>query len=235
MKDLFFLLITLVVSAVAYFSSMNLYTPILVFVMYLMYYFIFGRKRLVRKEQLTRRIHVCYHFINAFIISMSVKESMEDAYQSGIRYEDKEIKEIAGGLENLKVSDRISYLREFFNLAVFKMFMNVLNLYQDQGGNILSMSEELISESTRIEKSLSESNAESNKHLVQFLLLWIMSSSVLLFIRFSISSFYETMIKSPIFAGFLLVFFILILFSIHLFIVRYSSIVVKEDRFHEQD
>ena len=145
-------------------------------------------------------------------------------------FEDKELNEITPELENLKVSDRITYLKEFFNLAVFKMFINVLNLYQDQGGNILSMSDELISESTRIVKSVSESLSESNRYLGQFLLLWIMSVAVLLFIRFSISSFYTSMLKSSVFVGFLIIFFILILFSIHLFIVRYSSIVVKEDQ-----
>lgn len=229
-RDLFFFFITLVVAAIAYVSSLNFYIPIFVVISYMFYYFLLGRKHLVKKQQLTNRIHACYHFINAFIISMSVKESLEDAYQSGIRFEDKELNELTPELEKLKVSDRILYLREFFNLAVFKMFINVLNLYQDQGGNILNMSDELISESTRIEKSVTESLAESNRYLGQFLLLWIMSSSVLLFIRFSINSFYLTMVQSPIFVGFLLVFFILILLSIHLFIVRYSSIIVKEDQ-----
>lgn len=229
-RDALFVLLTLLLAIVAYLTSFDIYIPIFVVASYLLYYFVLGRRYLIKKDRLARRIHACYHFINAFIISMSVKESVEDAYQSGIRYEDKELNEITENLENLKVSDRITYLREFFNLAVFKMFINVLSLYQDQGGNILNMSDELISESTRIEKSLSESLIESNRYLGQFLLLWIMSVSVLLFIRFSINSFYVSMSKSSIFVGFLLVFFILILFSIHLFIVRFSSIVVKEDQ-----
>lgn len=229
MKDVFYIFITLALAIVAYFTSLNIYIPIFVLLSFLLYYLLIGRKLLNKKEQIVRRIHACYHFINAFIISMSVKESLEDAYQSGVRYEDKELNEVTPQLENLKVSDRISYLREFFNLAVFKMFMNVLNLYQDQGGNILSMSDELISESTRIEKSVTESLSESNRYLGQFLLLWVMSVTVLIFIRFSISSFYVSMAKTPLFSGFLLVFFSLILFSIHLFITRFSSIVVKED------
>ena len=229
MKDVFYIFITLALAVVAYFTSLNIYIPIFVLLSFLFYYLLVGRKLLNKREQIVRRIHACYHFINAFIISMSVKESLEDAYQSGVRYEDKELNEVTAQLENLKVSDRISYLREFFNLAVFKMFMNVLNLYQDQGGNILSMSDELISESTRIEKSVTESLSESNRYLGQFLLLWVMSVTVLIFIRFSISSFYVSMAKTPLFNGFLLVFFSLILFSIHLFITRFSSIVVKED------
>ncbi len=230
MKSVIFVFITFGLAAIAYFSSMNIYLPLFVLILYPLYYFLIGRKYLSKKDQLVRRVHACYHFINAFIISLSVKESIEDAYQSGIRFEDKELNEMTPQIENMKVSDRIIYLRDFFNLAVYKMFINVLDLYQDQGGNILSMSEELISESTRIEKSVTESLSESNRHLGQFVLLWLLSISVLLFIRFSISSFYEIMVKSKIFILFLLVFFLIILFSIHLFIVRYSSIAVKEDK-----
>ena len=235
MKDLFYFFITIVLAAIAYLTSLDIYIPAFVILSYSVYYIFIGRKLLKKKEQINRRIHICYHFINAFIISMSVKESLEDAYQSGVRFDDKELNELTPELENLKVSDRISYLREFFNLAVFKMFMNVLALYQDQGGNILNMADELISESTRIEKSIIESNSVSNRSLGQFLILWMMSVTVLLFIRFSISSFYETMVKSSIFIALLLVFFVLILFSIHLFIVRYSKVTVKEDSVHEKN
>lgn len=230
MFDFIYILMVLVIAAVSYITSLNIYIPIVVLVTYLFYYFLFGRKILQKRNQLLRRVHACYHFINAFIISMSVKESLEDAYQSGIRFEDKELNEITNELENMKVSDRILYLREFFNLAVFKMFINVLNLYQDQGGNILNMSDELISESTRIEKSVSESISTSNHYLGQFILLWVMSIGILIFIRFSVDSFYQTMLKSSLFVGFLLVFFLVILFSIHLFITRYSKIIVKEDK-----
>ena len=125
MKDVFYIFITLVLAIVAYFTSLNIYIPIFVLLSFLLYYLLIGRKLLNKREQIVRRIHACYHFINAFIISMSVKESLEDAYQSGVRYEDKELNEVTAQLENLKVSDRISYLREFFNLAVFKMFMQL--------------------------------------------------------------------------------------------------------------
>ena len=98
-RDLFFFIITLVLAAIAYITSFDIYIPIFVVVSYLLYYFALGRKYLKKKEQLVRRIHACYHFINAFIISMSVKESLEDAYQSGIRFEDKELNEITPELD----------------------------------------------------------------------------------------------------------------------------------------
>lgn len=233
MRDLLFIFLSMIIGAVCYLASYNLYIALAIFLLYVLYYFVIGRRFITKRDHLILRIHASYHFINAFIISMSVKESIEDAYQSGIRYDHKEIKELIGPLDEMKVSDRLVYLREYFNLAIFKMFLNVFNFYQDQGGNILSMSDELIRESTRMEKNLTESIAMSNKHLGEFLVLWVMSIGVLVFIRFSISSFYTTMLKSSAFFIMLILYFILVLVSIHLFIVRYSTIVVKEDQYDE--
>ena len=75
MKDVFYIFITLALAVVAYFTSLNIYIPIFVLLSFLLYYLLVGRKLLNKREQIVRRIHACYHFINAFIISMSVKES----------------------------------------------------------------------------------------------------------------------------------------------------------------
>lgn len=188
---------------------------------------------LVNYHDKQQRIHACYHFINSFIISMSVKESVEDAYQAGIRSPNKELNEITNELTQMNAYDRIIYLRDYFNLGVYKMFINVLDLYQDQGGNILSMSEELISESTRIENVLTQSTSISSKYLGEILLLWILSFGILVFLRFSIAQFYDQMKTVPVFLVFISLFFVILLFSIHLFITRFTTIQVKEDRMDE--
>lgn len=233
-SDILFILLSVFIGVLGYLATNNLIFPIVIFVVYVLYYFIFGRKMLMNYHDKQRRIHACYHFINSFIISMSVKESVEDAYQAGIRCPNKELEEITNELTQMRTYDRIIYLRDYFNLGIYKMFINVLDLYQDQGGNILNMSEELIGESTRIEKTLTESTALSNKYLGEILLLWIMSFGILLFLRFSIAQFYDQMKSSPIFFAFLVAYFILLLFSIHLFIRRYTTIQVKEDRMNEE-
>jgi len=233
-SDIFFICISCLVAGLGYLATDLLIFPIVIFVVFILYYIIFGRKMLVNYKDKQRRIHACYHFINSFIISMSVKESIEDAYQAGIRCPNKELEEITNELTQMKAYDRIIYLRDYFNLGVYKMFINVLNLYQDQGGNILSMSDELISESTRIEKVLTDSTAISNKYLGEILLLWIMSFGILVFLRFSISQFYDKMKTTLTFLGFLVLFFILLLFSIHIFITRFTSIQVKEDKIDEE-
>lgn len=232
-SDILFIFISILSAGLGYLATDMIIFPIAIFLVFMLYYFIFGRKLLVNYHDKQQRIHACYHFINSFIISMSVKESVEDAYQAGIRSPNKELNEITNELTQMNAYDRIIYLRDYFNLGVYKMFINVLDLYQDQGGNILNMSEELISESTRIENVLTESTSISSKYLGEILLLWILSFGILVFLRFSIAQFYNQMKTIPIFLMFIGLFFVILLFSIHLFITRFTTIQVKEDKMDE--
>ena len=110
------------------------------------------------------------------------------------------------------------------------MFINVIRLYQDQGGDILAMSDALLREATRTEKSLTESVSISHRKLFEFGLLWIMSFAILLFLRFGISEFYTKMVMSNMFVALLVAFFIVSLISIHLFVCSYTSLEIKEDK-----
>jgi len=230
MIDLIICLICLAVGVIAYLSSSNLIIAIVILSIYLLYYFFVSRKMIKKYNRDINRIHSCYHFINSFIITFSVKESIEEAYISGIKTTNKDLIEETESLDNLKIYDRIVYLRKFFNLAIYKMFINILDMYQDQGGNILNMSDTLIREATRTEKSLTESTAIGRKQLLEFSILWGISFVVLIFLRFGISEFYSLMITSKLFISLLIIYFLLVLGSFHMFLLRFTNLVVKEDK-----
>ena len=227
--DIAFIVISLVTSAISYIASNNIFIPVGVLFVFELYYFVIGRKMIKKYLSKVNTIHCCYHFINSFIVTMSVKESLDDAYESGIRLENKEFNEETANLESMPIYDRIVYLRKYFNLAVYKMFINVLDLYQDQGGNILNISDALMRETTRTEKALADSVSTGEKHLFEFIVLWSLTFLILVFLRFGISEFYMVMLSSPLFMALLVFFFVLLLISIHVFLVRFSNITIKED------
>lgn len=228
-NDLIWILLIFVIGIIAFLTSSNLLISIAVALLYLAYYFFVARKRLNNYSNKIERIHCCYHFINSFLVTLSTKESLEDAYQSGLRIDNKKLNEISKSIENLSIYDRVIYLRTFFNLSIYKMFINILDLYQDQGGNILSMSGNLLRECTRVEKTLNESLSIGQKHIVEFLLLWVMSFGVVLFMRFGISEFYSMMVAKPVFLMLLFCYFMICLVSVHLFLVKYTNLTIKED------
>lgn len=227
--DVIWIVISLAISLIAYLTSMNYLIAIAILVIYVAYYFFLARKKFISYFSGIERVHSCYHFINSFLVTLSVKESLDDAFESGTRIENKKLNEIVLNISDLNIYERVSYLRNYFNLSIYKMFLNILNLYQDQGGNILAMSDNLIRECTRTENTLNETLSISRKHLVEFGLLWFMSLGIVLFMRFGISDFYIQMLEMPIFKIMLFIFFLICLFSIHLFITKYTDLTIKED------
>ena len=226
--SIIFIFIGFMLAAFCYLSTNNLIYAALVAGIFVADYFLLMRKRFVHYFALIERVHNSYHFINSFVITLSVKESLEEAYQNGIRINNARLNAETEQLNEMSVIDRIKYLKDYFNLSIYLMFLNVVDLYQDQGGNILTMSDNLIKECTRTEKTLTETLTIGNKHLKEFIILWVMSIAILIFMRFSLKDFYLTMLKSSLFGMLLFVFFLICIVSINLFVVVFTDLTVKE-------
>lgn len=227
--DFLWIVISMVIGLISYLTTGQFIIGLALVVIYISYYFLIGRKKFCKYYSEIDRVHYCYHFINSFLVTLSVKESFEDAYQSAIRVSNKALLEEVEGIKKFNVYDRVNYLRSFFNLAIYKMFLNILDLYQDQGGNVLSMSGNLIRECTRTEKILNESLSIGRKHIVEFLLLWVMSFGIVLFMRFGITDFYMMMLNNSLFVIMLFIYFLICLVSVHLFVDKFTNLSIKED------
>lgn len=227
--DLAFIFIGFFLGILCYFCTNNiLFSGALLVLMEADYFFLL-RKKFVKYFSLIERVHTSYHFINSFVISLSVKDSLEDAYQSGIRINNKALNEQTAELEDMTVVDRVRFLRDYFELSIYKMFLNVLDIYQDQGGNILNMSDNLLKECTRSEKTLSDTLNIGYRHLTEFIILWLMSFAILLFMKFSIKDFYIKMLTNPVVVPLIFVFFVICIFSITLFVNTFTNLSIKED------
>jgi len=226
--NIIFIIIGLMLGILCYLSTNSILYAALIAVVFILDFFILMRKRFVHYFSLIERVHTSYHFINSFVITLSVKESLEDAYQNGIRIKNAKLNALTDQLNEMAVLERVKYLKDYFNLSIYLMFLNVVNLHQDQGGNILSMSDNLIKECTRTEKTLSETLSIGHKHLKEFITLWIMSIAILIFMRFSLKDFYVTMLKSTLFSALLFVFFLICIISINLFVNSFTDLTVKE-------
>lgn len=227
--DLAFIIISLFVSGLCYLTALNMLYAVLIFILFLLDYFIFLRKSFNEYYSLKERVHICYHFINSFVITLSVKESLDDAYLNATRIKGKRFHELSNGISDKPVVEKIKYLRDYFDLSIYKMFLNVFELYEDQGGNILQMSDNLIRECTRTEKALTETTSISFKHLVEYIVLWSMSLGILVFMRFSISDFYTSMLANKTVGLMIFIFYLLALVSLHLFINTFTNLTIKRD------
>ncbi len=232
--DLISVCIILIVSLISFLTSNNPFVCIGVLLVYSLYYFIFARKRLKIYYEKSRRVHQCYYFVTTYLLTMSIKESYDDAFENAIKNKNDEFSKILNGLEEMNSLEKIEYLTKYFTYSFYHMFLKVINLYQDQGGNILKMSSSLLNETIRIEETMKESENNSKKKTIEFFILWSLSFVVILFMRFALQDFYLGMLNSIPFFVLLVAFYVLFLVAIHIFIVRYTKMPINEEgKFNE--
>lgn len=226
-NELFAITISAVICLIAYLTSNNLWIAIGVFVVYVLYYFIFARKKILVYLDEVERVHSCFHFINSFMVTLSTKDSLDDAFESGVRNPNKNLKELIEQMKDMSTIEKIKYLNKYFHFGVYHMFTNVVDIYLEQGGEIFKIGDTLYQESGRIEETITTTNTNSKKKIAEFSILWALAIVVILFMRFALKDFYSKMLNSIIFMVLLVVFFLLILISIHLFILKYVKLPIK--------
>ena len=227
--DLIFIFIGFFLGFLLFISTNNYIFSVVLAIIFIVDYFLLMRKKILHCFDLIERVHTSYHFINSFVITLSVKDSLDEAYQNGIRINNARLNAETKELDDMPVIERIKYLKDYFSLSIYRMFLNVLDLYQDQGGNILNIADNLMRECTRTEKTLSDTLSIGYKHLTEFIILWLMSFAILLFMRFSIEEFYLMMLKNAFITPMIFMFFLICVGSTNLFINSFTDLTVKEE------
>jgi len=227
--DLISISVSLVVCLISYIASNNLIIGIALMALYIAYYFLIARKLINNYITKKNKVHSCYHFISSFLITLSIKDSLSDAFESGIRNPDQSLQSFVNQLNEMNIDEKIKGLSKYYNYSIYQMFINVIDLYTEQGGNVLKISNSLLSENTRIEETVNASTSISRKKAVEFIILWALAFAVVLFMRFSLSAFYFKMLSSIVFIVLLVTFFLLCLLSIHLFLIRLVKLPIKEE------
>ena len=230
--DLLAVAISAIICLVAYLTSNNIFIAVGVMVVYVGYYFILARKKIKQFMESFSKVHLCYNFINSFLITLSIKDSLDDAFDSGCKHSTQSFDNILSEIKEMTINEKIKYLNKYFCYRVYHMFANVIDIYSEQGGNVLKISESLMAESTKIEETMNVMEANSKKKLAEFAILWALAIVVILFMRFSLSEFYFKMLNSIIFIVLLCVFFLLILVSAHIFLIKYTKLPISEEK-HE--
>lgn len=227
--DLGAITIGAIIALIAFLTINNIFVGIGIGVLFIAYYFLLLRKKLKNYLFSLEKIHCCYNFINSFLITLSVKESLEEAFESSTRKVPASLEVILQEMNDMSVDQKLEYLTRYFNYGMYRMLVNLVKLHVDQGGNILKMSDSLILETRRVEETVIESESINRKKIGEFVILWSLAFVVLIFMRFSLTEFYKNMLSSKIFVILLIVFYLLVLLSAHLFINKYVKLPIKEE------
>ena len=211
-----YVIISLLFGTVGYLSSNNYIIGAIIFLLSIIYFFLFFMRRFSNYKLLTSRFKSCYQFINSFIISLSIKATIPGAFESTLLSVEDDLKEEIEGIAHLNDMEKLDYLKKHYHFHIYELFLNVVTLYEDRGGNILDMSTYLISESHNQNEYLIRCESMSLRKWVEFGILWFLSLAIMIILRFALSQFFDLVSKQMLYKITVVAIFILVLSSIEI-------------------
>jgi len=224
---LYFVIIALIASGVCFFASENLYITIGVGVVFLIYPQIMLVKKIEKSNSTYSRYHECFHFVNSFIVSIDIRGSLNGAFSSINPTMSKSYQAVYEGIESNKSEDKITYLQKYFPFHYYGLFIKIINLWQEQGGDILSMSSHLLEEGRKSEEYLRYCQDSHLTRTMEFVVLWVFALVILVVMRVSLNQFFTHIVNNIVYQVGLTAFFLFFLISIDILVRKVTSKEVK--------
>ena len=233
-KLFIFIFISLAVGVVAYIALENIFIPIAVFVLYLASMLLIVIPKLNKYSLVKTRYHECYHFINNFIISLSIKKSISGALETTVGSMNSEFVDMFNGLDTMSENDKLEYLSSYFEFYDYSLFLQIIFIWQEEGGDIIAMSKYLISNIRNNEEYLTKTEMISKRKYVEIGILWTISLSIIVVLRFALNDFYTKVKGQVLYMAAITIILIFALFTIIMLVQKGTSLKLKGSANHEK-
>jgi hypothetical protein len=133
--------------------------------------------------------------LNQFVGS----SSPEEAYDSAVLGTQGEEASFLASLQGIGVEEKLENLKAYFLEPYYPMFVSLFHLYEEVGGDVISLAEPLLSEATRKESAGDALDKIRVRYVGQFIALWLLSGAVLVSVRIGLAGFYAELSRSPVY------------------------------------
>lgn len=233
-KFVLFLLLSLVCGVISYISLSNIIVSLGIIATYLLASILLINPLLKQYEIKSKRYHENYHFINNFIIALSIKKSIKGALESILGSMPSEFNEMVEGIENMNDHEKINYLSTYFTFHSYRLFLQIIDFWEEEGGDILNMSKFLLDDIRHEEEYISKSSTLFTRKVGELISMWGICLLILVVLRFSLKEFYLNIQSQPLFMIAICILFAFLLFTIYLLIYKGTSLKIKGVRKNEK-
>lgn len=229
-----FIFISLVIGIITYLALENIFIAIAIFAVYLLITTLLLLPKFKKYDETKNRYHECYHFINNFIITLSIKKSLSGALETTVGSMNSEFIDMFNGLENMSENEKLNYLSTYFQFSDYSLFLEIIDIWLEEGGDIISMSKYLISNIRHNEEYLIKSESISKRKYVEIAILWAISLSIIVVLRFALSEFYGKVKGQILYIASISLILAFALLTIVLLVQKGTSLNLKGNSNHEK-
>ena len=233
-RFILFLLLSLVCGVISYISLSNIIVSLGIIATYLLVSILLINPLLKQYEIKSKRYHENYHFINNFIIALSIKKSIKGALESTLGSMPSEFNEMVEGIENMNDHEKINYLSTYFTFYSYRLFLQIIDFWEEEGGDILDMSKFLLDDIRHEEEYISKSSSLFTRKVGELISMWGICLLILVVLRFSLKEFYLNIQSQPLFMIAICALFAFLLFTVYLLVYKGTSLKIKGVRKNEK-
>lgn len=225
-----YVLFSLLFAGIFYISTTNIILTIVVALLYFLFFFIIYSKKEKRFNKKIKRTYEAISFINNFIISLSVTNSIQATYEAIKQNVSDELRQQMDAIEHLNVEQKIIHLNKYFDLPIYNVFINLIKQYVEIGTNILESSSILIHDTRNLENRVHEYELLSKRKEKDFLVSWGFTFLIIVVLKIALASFLSNnKIDLSFYPILIFLYFVIFLLIYYLFTLKLydSSFIYK--------
>lgn len=221
------LIVSIAILIVCFISTENYISSIVVGVVFLLYFLLYAVKAIKNKDEKVTKFQECYHFVNNFLVSLSIKGNVSSAWVSTLETQSEEFKDITNSLDSPDSMGKINYLKNYFPFSLYSLFVDIINLYVEEGGDILQMSSYLLNQIRETEEYIVNAERVNKNTLIEFSILWILSLAILAILKFTLDDFFKYIVSSMLYQIGVVCILLFVLLSVHITVKKVTNLNVK--------
>lgn len=159
-------------------------------------------------------------FANRLIMQLSVTPSINDAFKQMCNIEQEEYNDVLLD-DSLLIEEKFDNLDNYFPMPLYQVLKQILLIYQEQGGQILVMSQELLNKCDIEYSNMLEIYSINRQKWSECLIMWAFAILGFVYLRSALISYYLILIKSFVFVIFIEAFIILFIYCMSLVSKKY--------------
>ena len=220
-------IVGIALSLICFISTENLISTALIGFISILYFLIYVRKVIKGKDEKVTRFQDCYQFINNFLIALSIKGHVSGALASTLESQNEETIDLVKSIDSNDPMEKVIYLKDYFKFDIYSLFVDLISLYNDEGGDIIQMSRYLLNQIREEEEFIVNVERMSKKAIVEFTILWSFALSILAILKFSLDDFFKHIVANVFYQISVFCILLFALFSVHLAVKKVIDVKLK--------
>ena len=212
-----------------YVSTEDIIFTVVLFLGCVAYSIFYARKKLINSHSYGERVENCNTFINSLVVSLSIRTNLAEAVSSILDGLPDSLKRELEIYRNDDPVEMIKNLREYFKLEIYDVFSETISLYGTQGGDPLTMFNEILDNTRSLLDRNTERKYEGKKTFIMTSTLWGLALLILVVCRFAIREIYENLLGQLMFSIMVFIVYLMGLASYHLFVLKVTKVKGVDD------